>query len=903
MPPKKRTTKNEESATKKPPGVERKGEKLNVKRSNQELTEEMGSKSLDKRSYCWMETANEELCPDTTNVLLKVILEKKTSKECIDLSLMCPTAAIRKEKHAIDTVSLKTGKNVIDKPHVRELMFPPCLFTNVEYQNGIRLHFFGPNDVKTNQDIKTSVGQYIIRSYNASVILPALTPTESTTWIHKSAANEASLYKFPVQAYRFVGVISRTISYSLDSKCSFDEQKFLRGNNRHQWCNAELYRSKKSKKTKTTTKVVNDQNNKNTSICRKMTFDSKSGVLIPSAVNDNDYIPVTDLLLWLQHIQRYVTKKQETQCSQTNFVIDELVVIINACLDLCNPRGLWNVPLVTVYPILVKLDDPCKSNTRTWKIEIGVFINRLLPETTTTTLRTVMNALDPSSYRVTVPLYQNHGGNIEPSFESSLYPIVCINDATSAQSFDEQIKEKKKDTIDQCFHDLNDMSKDGSKISAFTIPGLMKLLENHGSDISEWKTNIAPKLRKDFKLEFMLHQQHGICWMLQMEQIVSKGALFGINSILWEEREFVDGGKYYYSPAIGQLRLDPPHKDVVGGLLCDEMGCGKTIEVLGLIVATLDDLKEEAQNSALVGCNTTHSSLIIVPPVLVSQWLSEIVKTTGNALVVDFIDHNSGNLIRRCRKGRKHVHSITSNLILQGDADITICTYKALRHPSPPHVHKYIESRRWGRVILDEMQEIRSSTTQIAKACSNLSSYRRWMLSGTPLFDGIDDLKGELNFLCLEPFAAQNEDGFFNFAISQPWQRRDVFAIEILKALSLVMLRRSKSMTICGTDGQKLMGQNHGLTVEYVPVPQKLSERALYYFLEYVVANELSRHQMIEKTATQSDENETMKGSRSENERKKSRAVCLRLLRELCNSPVRTSDSKQFLESFIVKFS
>lgn len=33
------------------------------------------------------------------------------------------------------------------------------------------------------------------------------------------------------------------------------------------------------------------------------------------------------------------------------------------------------------------------------------------------------------------------------------------------------------------------------------------------------------------------------------------------------------------------------------------------------------------------------------------------------------------------------------------------------------------------------------------------------MLSGTPIFEGIDDLRGELNFLRLEPYAAKLEDG------------------------------------------------------------------------------------------------------------------------------------------------
>ena len=39
---------------------------------------------------------------------------------------------------------------------------------------------------------------------------------------------------------------------------------------------------------------------------------------------------------------------------------------------------------------------------------------------------------------------------------------------------------------------------------------------------------------------------------------------FGINSIIWEEREFLDGNKYYYSPALGQIRLNRPPVTVGG---------------------------------------------------------------------------------------------------------------------------------------------------------------------------------------------------------------------------------------------------------------------------------------------------------------------------------------------------
>ena len=66
------------------------------------------------------------------------------------------------------------------------------------------------------------------------------------------------------------------------------------------------------------------------------------------------------------------------------------------------------------------------------------------------------------------------------------------------------------------------------------------------------------------------------------------------------------------------------------------------------------------------------------------------------------------------------------------------------------------------------MQEIRSSTTDHARACEKLNCDCRWMVSGTPLYTSIDDLNGELAFLGVLPFcAADNVDGFWNMRVSR----------------------------------------------------------------------------------------------------------------------------------------
>jgi SNF2-related domain len=296
------------------------------------------------------------------------------------------------------------------------------------------------------------------------------------------------------------------------------------------------------------------------------------------------------------------------------------------------------------------------------------------------------------------------------------------------------------------------------------------------------------------------------------------------------------------------------------------IGPGKTCEIIGLIVASLSELKRERDDYNNNGIHhrrkMIHSTLIVVPPSLVSQWENEIIKCTGHTLIVDVIDGKTGAISRR------------NDSNFDSDADIVLTTYKGLvqRQVAP-----ILQTKRWGRIVLDEMQEIRTSTSVIAKSCEELEGDRRWMLSGTPIFDGIDDLLGELNFLRLEPFSAASEDGFFDFMIKDPWINRHLTAIDTLKVLGTIMLRRSKSMTIKAT-GTAILDLKP-LSVEYVPIQQTKSERAIYYFLESIHARVVRSAKSMQSTNVTKTISEVEKS-------KASRKLCFRLVREACNSVV-----------------
>ena len=93
------------------------------------------------------------------------------------------------------------------------------------------------------------------------------------------------------------------------------------------------------------------------------------------------------------------------------------------------------------------------------------------------------------------------------------------------------------------------------------------------------------------------------------------------------------------------------------------------------------------------------------------------------------------------------------------------------------------------------MQMVSSPNTTVARTCAALHTASRWMVSGTPLTQGIQDLNGELRFLGVLPFSlSDSTDGFWSHCVQKPWAEQDPVALERLELLlRRVALRRSKA--------------------------------------------------------------------------------------------------------------
>ncbi|KAL8837873.1 MAG: hypothetical protein Q9170_002348 [Blastenia crenularia] len=214
----------------------------------------------------------------------------------------------------------------------------------------------------------------------------------------------------------------------------------------------------------------------------------------------------------------------------------------------------------------------------------------------------------------------------------------------------------------------------------------------------------------------------------------------------------------------GEMRaMQPP--EARGGILSDEMGMGKSLALIALIMHTLDnahsskrrhegDLMREESNRPLRG------PTIIVTPKHTSTSL-RIYTFHGQGASVDYED--------------------------LATYDVVLTSYQTVFSDSIRS--KTLMSVWWYRVVLDEAHQIRNRTNAF-QAILNLKTERRWCLTGTPVQNRLEDLFTLTEFLQLHPVESRRNARRW---ILEPLGRREDSALENLRLLMrTVSLRRSR---------------------------------------------------------------------------------------------------------------
>lgn len=243
----------------------------------------------------------------------------------------------------------------------------------------------------------------------------------------------------------------------------------------------------------------------------------------------------------------------------------------------------------------------------------------------------------------------------------------CFRDETHKNN---GLAKKEKQTLETTDETKRTMERtETTKATPVAAP---TSLEEKMRRIDEWLASSG--------LEAKSHQRKGWKWLLERETITTQGAFGG-------------------SP---------------GGLIADEMGLGKTILMIGLMLA-----------------NMMKRTLIVVPPSLLSQWASEIKKTTGHNVLI-FHGH--------------HKSSVTIEMLIS--TPIVLTTYGHIKQTKADVDSNLLHMVPWNRIIFDEAHHLRNQQKNF-RGAMRLQRKFVWMLTGTPLQNSIKDLNAYWKMLNL----------------------------------------------------------------------------------------------------------------------------------------------------------
>lgn len=170
-----------------------------------------------------------------------------------------------------------------------------------------------------------------------------------------------------------------------------------------------------------------------------------------------------------------------------------------------------------------------------------------------------------------------------------------------------------------------------------------------------------------------------------------------------------------------------------GGILADEMGMGKTIQMIALFLSDL----------------TKRPNLVVGPTVALMQWKNEIEKHTQGERLKVLLFHGA-NRLTDLDELYKYDVILTSYSVLESVYRKENYGFKRknglVKEKSPLHALKFY------RVVLDEAHNIKDRTSGTAKAANNVQCIKKWCLTGTPLQNRIGEMYSLIRFLKLDPF-------------------------------------------------------------------------------------------------------------------------------------------------------
>ena len=254
------------------------------------------------------------------------------------------------------------------------------------------------------------------------------------------------------------------------------------------------------------------------------------------------------------------------------------------------------------------------------------------------------------------------------------------------------------------------------------------------------------------------------------------------------------------------------------------MGLGKTIEMLSLIHSHKSEVAHQAAETVPTSVNTLPrlpinssgvepapcTTLVVAPMSLLAQWESEAMKASRPGTLKTLVYYGTekvASLRNLCCEANA---SSAPNLIITSYGIVLSEFNQVATRGGARGSHGGLFSLDYFRVILDEAHLIKNRQSKTAKACYEISAQHRWVLTGTPIVNRLEDLFSLVRFLRVEPWA---NFSFWKTFITVPFESKDfIKALDVVQTvLEPLVLRRTKDMKT--PDGQAL-----------VPLPPRVME-------------------------------------------------------------------------------
>lgn len=267
-------------------------------------------------------------------------------------------------------------------------------------------------------------------------------------------------------------------------------------------------------------------------------------------------------------------------------------------------------------------------------------------------------------------------------------------------------------------------------------------------------------------------QRRTVEWLLQRE-----GALRVANSIddntsrsadllplYYSEQTDLESRPFLVSNLIGEVvkqedRASLASIELKGGILAEEMGLGKTVELIALMclhkrpASATNTIHDSFTNSDV---RVSNATLIITPPSILEQWKSELHKHAPGLKIFQYEGLNKSKI----SSGELLEVMLKQDIVITTYRTIASEIYFAAERPERNMRHARVTEPltsplvkiSWWRVCLDEAQMVESGVSNAAKVAQRIPRVNAWAVTGTPVRKDVEDLFGLLLFLRFQPF-------------------------------------------------------------------------------------------------------------------------------------------------------